>query len=117
MDDQPVLVAAQIEDDPIVAREIDSAAKLPLYLGRGCPMRFCCNRDPGMDRAFSMRVTRPDFPQRPTGGHLHGEIISCHHSGDNESSLGAPGSWPRGVAQNREPSQFGDWGATRTATS
>src|SRR5258708_3267608 len=85
MDDQPIFVAAQIKDDPIVAHEIDSATELPLYLGRICPMRFRCNRNPRTDRALSMRVTRPEFPQRSTSDHLHGEIISCHHYGDNRS--------------------------------
>ena len=83
MDDQPVFVAAQIKDDPVVAHEIDRATELPLYLGRICPTRFRCNRHSGTDRALSMRVTRPKFPQRPAGDHLHVEIISCHHYGDN----------------------------------
>jgi hypothetical protein len=34
MDDQPVFVAAEIKDDPIVAYEIDGVTKLPLYFGR-----------------------------------------------------------------------------------
>ena len=32
MDDQPVFVAAQIKDDPIITYEVDGATKLPLYL-------------------------------------------------------------------------------------
>ena len=54
MDDQPVFVAAQIKDDPIVAHEIDRATELPLYLGRICPTRFRSNRHPGTDRALSV---------------------------------------------------------------
>src|SRR6266436_7338519 len=111
MDDQPVFVAAQIKDDPIVAYEVDGAAKLPLYLGRICPTRFRCSRHPGTDRAFGMRVTRPEFPQRPAGDHLHDEIISCHHFGDKRicgrSGADAPDSCPRGVAQYRTGSALG----------
>lgn len=85
MDDQPAFVAAQIKDDPIVSHEVDGATKLPLYLGRICPTRLRCNRHPGTDRALGMRVTRPELPQRPAGDHLHVEITSCHHSGDNRN--------------------------------
>ena len=83
MDDQPVFVATQIKDDPIVAYEVDGATKLSLYLGGIRPTRFRCNGHPCTYRTLSMRVTRPKFPQGPAGDHLHVEIISCHHSGDN----------------------------------
>ena len=33
VDDQPILVAAEIEDHPIVAHEIDGGPELALYLG------------------------------------------------------------------------------------
>ena len=83
VDDQPVFVAAEIEDDPVVAYEIDGAAELPLYLGWIGPLCLGGNREPGTDRSLRMRVTRPEFLQRPTGDHLHREVISCHQSGDN----------------------------------
>ena len=38
VDDQPILVAAEIEDGPVVAYKIDSAAELPLDLGRLDPL-------------------------------------------------------------------------------
>jgi len=80
------------------------------YLGGICPTRFRCNGHPGTDRTLGMRVTRPKFPQRPAGDHLHVEIISCHHLGDNrirgQSSAEVPGSCPRGVVQDRKPSQI-----------
>jgi hypothetical protein len=44
--DQPVFIAAKIKDDPIVAHEIDSTAKLPLYLGWIGPLCFSGNREP-----------------------------------------------------------------------
>jgi hypothetical protein len=40
VDDQPVFVAAQVKDDPIVAYEVDGATKLPLYLGGICLTRL-----------------------------------------------------------------------------
>ena len=74
MDDQPVFVAAQIKDDPIVAYEVDGATKLPLYLGGICPTRFRCNGHPCTYRPLSMRVARcavtafsPMAPQEITG--------------------------------------------------
>jgi hypothetical protein len=40
VDDQPIFVAAEIEDDSVVAHEVDGAAELPLYFGRVGPMRL-----------------------------------------------------------------------------
>src|ERR1041384_517549 len=82
VDDQPVFIAPKIEDDPVVAHEIDGTAELPLYLGWISPSCPGGNREPGTDRSLDMRVTRPELLQRPTGDHLHGEIISCHRFGD-----------------------------------
>ena len=83
VDDQAVFVATQIKDHSIITNEIDSPAELPFYFGRIGPPCLGRNRDPGPDRAFGMRVTRPEFPQRPTGDNLHSKIIPCHRSGDN----------------------------------
>src|SRR5439155_19313167 len=87
VDDQPVFVAAEIEDDPVIAHEIDGTAELPLDLGWIIPLCFGGNREPGTDRSLRMRVTRPELLQRPTGDHLHREIIPCHQSGDNLSQV------------------------------
>jgi hypothetical protein len=54
VDHQPVFVAAEIKDGPIVAHKIDSASELALYLGRICPMRCGCNPEPCTDRALCM---------------------------------------------------------------
>jgi len=46
VDDQPVFVAAEIEDNSVVTYEIDGTAELPLYFGRIGPMRLGRNREP-----------------------------------------------------------------------
>jgi hypothetical protein len=61
VDNQPVFVAAEIKDHPVVAHEIDVAAELPLYLGWTRPLCFGGNREPRPDRSLRMRVTRPEF--------------------------------------------------------
>jgi hypothetical protein len=66
VDDQSVLVATKIKDNPVVADEVDGVAELPLDLARIGPMCLRCNRKPGADGALSLRVTRPEFPQRAT---------------------------------------------------
>jgi hypothetical protein len=38
VDDQPVFIATEIKDDPVVAHEIDSTAELPLYFGWVSPI-------------------------------------------------------------------------------
>jgi hypothetical protein len=85
--DQPVFIATEIKDDTVVVHEVDRAAELPLYFGGICLLCFGGNREPGPDRRLRMRVTRPEFPQRPTGDHLHSEIISRHQTGDNRCAV------------------------------
>jgi hypothetical protein len=46
VDDQPILVAAEIEDHPIVAHEIDGGPELALYLGWVRPVRRGRNGQP-----------------------------------------------------------------------
>src|SRR5712691_3472764 len=86
VDDQPIFVAAEIEDDPVVAHEIDGVAELPPYLGRIRPTRLGRGSEPRPSRALGMWVTRPEFLESPKGDHLHGEALACHQSGDNPAS-------------------------------
>lgn len=58
MGNQPIFVTAKIEDDPIVAHEIDCVAELPLDLARIYPTCIGHEREPSADRALSLRVTR-----------------------------------------------------------
>jgi len=44
VDHQPVFVATEIKDDPVVAHEVDSVAELAFYLHGVCPSRNGCNR-------------------------------------------------------------------------
>jgi hypothetical protein len=39
VDHQPVFVATEIKDDPIITHKIHGAPELALYFGRACPMR------------------------------------------------------------------------------
>lgn len=43
MDDEPVFVAAEIEYDPVVSHEIDSAAELPFNFARITPCSVAAN--------------------------------------------------------------------------
>jgi hypothetical protein len=56
VDNQPVFVAAEIKDHPVVAHEIDGPAELPLYLGWTRPLCFGGNREPRPDRSLRMRA-------------------------------------------------------------
>ena len=64
--DQPIFVAAEIEDNSVVAHEIDGTAELPLYFGRVGPMRLGRNREPRPNWAFGMRPP-PEFFQSAKG--------------------------------------------------
>jgi hypothetical protein len=71
VDHQSVFVVAQIEDDAIVANEIDSASELALCLRWIRPMRCGYDSKPRTNWTLGSRVTRPEFFQRPTGDYLH----------------------------------------------
>jgi hypothetical protein len=76
VDDQPVLVAAEVEDHAVVADEIDRGAELP-FDGIGvAPASLARQRKPCTDRPFGLRMALPELLQRPAGDHLHGNRIS-----------------------------------------
>jgi hypothetical protein len=82
VDDQPVFVATQIKDHPIIADEIDSATELPLYFGRISPMCLGRNRDPGQ---------RPRLPallqhRRTTGSTLVLPVEKANRSASHHSA-------------------------------
>ena len=72
--DEPVLVAAQIENQAIIGDEIDSRAELPLDVVRSVPARLTDNCEPDTDRSLSSRVAPPELLQSPTRDHLHDGI-------------------------------------------
>jgi hypothetical protein len=76
MHDQPVLVASEVEDRPVVADEIDRSAELPLVLARIAPARPADRREPDADRNLGLRVALPERAQRSASDHLHQRQIS-----------------------------------------
>jgi hypothetical protein len=74
--DQPILVAAEVEDHAVVADEIDSRAELPLDIVRIAPPTFARQREPSADRPLGLRVALPELLQCSAGDHLHEEEIS-----------------------------------------
>jgi hypothetical protein len=73
--DQPILVPAEIKDDPVVGNEIDGRAELSLHIDRATPLRPLRCSEPKSDRPFGLRVTLPKLFQRPTSDHLHGALL------------------------------------------
>jgi hypothetical protein len=71
MHDQPIFIATNIEDHPIVANEVDRLAELPLDVVWIAPPRFARQREPSADRRLGLRVAAPELFQRPAGDHLH----------------------------------------------
>jgi hypothetical protein len=67
VDDQPVFVAAEVEDDPVVADEVGRSAELPLDVVRISPAAFACHGEPSPNMALGLRVTFPELLQRPFG--------------------------------------------------
>jgi hypothetical protein len=71
VDDQPVFVAAEVEDHPVVADEVHSCAELPLDVVGIPPAAFVCNGEPGANRTLSLRMTFPELLECAAGDHLH----------------------------------------------
>src|SRR5215813_4857093 len=83
MNDQAILVAAEIEYHPIVADEVDCLAELPLYFGGTFPLCLGGYGQPCTKRTFGVRVSLPELSQRPPRDHLHEGTLARHHFGDN----------------------------------
>jgi hypothetical protein len=74
MDDQPILVSAEIEDDAIVADEINSRSELSFDIRRTAPLGLLRCGEPQADRLFSLRMTLPKLLERSPGDHLHSAL-------------------------------------------
>jgi hypothetical protein len=86
VNDQSVLVATEVEDHAVVADEVNASAELPFDLVWALPARLAGDGEPDADRSLGLRVTLPEFLQRPAGDHLHARrSISCHQFGDKNS--------------------------------
>src|SRR5262245_42118331 len=83
--DHPVLITAKIEDNAVIADEIDGRAELTLDLRRAFPTGLTHDRKPRADRPLGLRVSLPELSECPASDHLHGGNLVCHHSGDKES--------------------------------
>jgi hypothetical protein len=83
VNDQSVLVATEVEDLAVVADEVNAPAELPFDLVWALPARLTGDGEPDADRSLGLRMTLPEFLQRPAGDHLHGRrLIPCHQFGD-----------------------------------
>jgi len=74
MDDQAVLVAADVEDDTIVADKINRCTKRNLDVGRALSVGLVDSHIPCSQRRFGLIVLGPEIPQCLPGNDLHGSI-------------------------------------------
>jgi hypothetical protein len=86
MNNQPILVAAEIENYAVVAYEVDGAAELAFDIARTSPRRLRNHRIPRARRTFRLPVTLPELLERSAGNHLHARPIACHQIGDKADS-------------------------------
>src|SRR5882724_10833170 len=82
MNNQPILVAAEIENNAVVTDEIDSRTERALDIARTSPARLCDHRIPCARRTFRLLVPLPELLERSAGDHLHAGRIACHQIGD-----------------------------------
>ena len=96
VDDQPVFVAAEVEDHPVIADEIHGRAKLPLNIVRIAPETLARHGEPRANGTLGLRMTFPKLLQRPSGDHLH---VRIYHV-TNLVTTGCPQN-QRGVKKER----------------
>ena len=72
--DEPVLVPAEIENDPIITNEVGGRPKLSFDVIRSTPSPSPRHSKPCSDRTFGLRVALPELFERPASDHLHGEV-------------------------------------------
>lgn len=72
MHDQAELVAADAEDHPVVADEIDARSEHGLHVDRPRPVRPADHRVPRPQRCPRLRVLLPEGPERGLRDDLHG---------------------------------------------
>jgi hypothetical protein len=71
VDDQPIFVAANVEDHAVVTDEIDIRAEHRLDVGRPRSLRFKDGRVPYAQGYSRLRVALPKCTKRGFGDHLH----------------------------------------------
>jgi hypothetical protein len=81
--DQPIFVAAEVEDHSAVADEIDRGSELPPNVIRIAPTALACHGEPGANGSLGLRMTLPEFLQCASGDHLHMPRLARHQFGDN----------------------------------
>ena len=91
VDDQPILVAAEIEDHPIVADEIDGGPELALYVGGICPVRRGRNGQPCADRILRPRGENAELSKTSAKGMPRGcADLSVRRQGGAAGAHGQP---------------------------
>jgi len=75
-DDQPVLVALDIENDPVVGYDAGTSVNI-LDIFRRLPLCLSSILTPGYERHFHVSMTLPKGAQRASCDDTHENIIPC----------------------------------------
>jgi len=76
VDDQPVLVAAEIENQAVVGNEVDIRAELLFHIVWTFPARLADNCEPDADRSLRPPVALPELLQRPASDDVSSRYAS-----------------------------------------
>ena len=71
VDDQPILISAEIEDDAIVADEINRRSELSFHVRGVAPLGFLRCGEPQANRLFGLRMKLPKLLESSPSDHLH----------------------------------------------
>ena len=71
VDNQPVFIAANIKNNPVIGDKIDRRSEYILNVLRPVPHGFVDETKPSPERHFRLRMTPPKLSKCPFGDHLH----------------------------------------------
>jgi hypothetical protein len=71
VDDQPILVPTDIENEPIVTNEVHGCYELVLHVNWTLPLRSCNYRKPRPKRTLRLRMPFPKLLQAAASNHPH----------------------------------------------
>src|SRR6185312_10295823 len=79
MDEQPILVPGDVEDQPVIVDEIDIGPEPRLHISWPCPACSFDQRIPRPQRHFRLRTPFPELAQGPLRSDLHSVFPFWEH--------------------------------------
>ncbi len=98
MHDKAVFIAANVENHPVIANEINAGPKHCFHIIWCIPFSFADRQIPGGQWDLGLIMPVPEVPQRFLGDNLHDRHIALSHFG-NKSNIPVLGNFSNSFRQ------------------